>query len=90
MAKFEALDTQIIAINPASLKAHGNYQDKFGFDFPILSDPDRKTAAQYKALKENGKSIQRTVYVVDKAGMIRFAEQGMPPDEKMLEAIRGF
>jgi peroxiredoxin Q/BCP len=56
---------------------------KMGFNFPLLSDLDRQV------LKENGKSVQRTVYIVDKQGIIRYARQGMPPDSELLEVLRG-
>lgn len=86
--KFKKLDTKIIGINPASVEAHDKYCNQFGFGFPILSDPDRKTALAYNALKENGISIQRTVYILDKNGIIKFGEQGMPDDDKLLDVIR--
>ena len=53
-----------------------------------MSDPDRKAASAYHALKENGKSIQRTVYIIDKNGIIRFGEQGMPDDARLLYAVK--
>lgn len=45
--------------------------------------------AAYHVLKANGKSVQRTVYIIDKEGIIRYAKQGMPPDSELLEALRG-
>jgi len=60
-----------------------------GFDFPLLSDPDRRVCAAYQVLKENGKSVQRTVYIVDQQGIIRYAQQGMPPDSELLDVLRG-
>jgi peroxiredoxin len=47
-------------------------------------------AQAYGALKANGTSIQRTVFIVDKGGTVRYAKQGMPPDQELLEAIAGF
>ncbi len=80
----------MFGINPASVESHLNYITKKEFNFPILSDPDREVTSNYNALKDNGKSIQRTVYIIDKKGYIRFAEKGMPSDEKLLEAIKAF
>lgn len=86
--KFAAAGAEILAINPASVKSHDNYCDKKGFTFTILSDPDRKVTGKYKALKALGKLVQRTVYVVGPDLKIVFAEQGMPADAKILDAIR--
>ncbi len=77
----------VVAVNPGSLKSHQTWADKFGFRFPIAADADRSVARAYDALKENGTSIQRTVYIVDKEGVIRYARQGMPTTEELLAAL---
>jgi len=85
--RFAALDAEVLAVNPASVDAHDKYCDAKGFGFTILSDPGRKVARQYEAIRFPGLLIQRTVYVVGPEGTIIFAEQGMPADQKMLDAI---
>ena len=87
-AKFDAKDTAIFGVNPGSMDSHKKFSDKYSFNFPLLVDADRTVASQYGALKENGKSVQRTVFVVDKEGNVAYAEQGLPPDEELLGAIQ--
>lgn len=87
---FEGLNTAIIASNPGSLKSHESFTEKESYTFPILVDAERTMARDYHALKENGTSIQRTVYIIDGNGVIQFAQQGMPTDETLAEAIRNF
>ncbi len=87
---FAELNTEIIGSNPDSKESHQRFADKEGYEFPILVDADREMARQYHALKEDGKGIQRTVYIIDGEGVIRFAQQGMPTDEELAEAIRNF
>ena len=53
-----------------------------------MPDEDRSVAQAYDALKPNSKSIQRTVLIVDREGVIRYVKQGMPKDSELLEAIR--
>ena len=53
--RFNKAGAEILAINPASVKSHDNYCDKKGFNFTILSDPDKKVLGHYKALKAMGK-----------------------------------
>jgi peroxiredoxin len=77
-----------MAINPASVEAHDKYCERKGFSFPLLSDPDRIVADKFQALKTNGKSIQRLVYVVGPEGNIIFAEEGMPANQKMIDVIQ--
>lgn len=82
-------DTQVVAVNPGSLRSHQTWSDRFGFNFPIAADTDRAVCRAYDVLKENGTSVQRTVYIVDKAGAVRYAKQGMPPTEELLEVLDG-
>ncbi len=77
----------MVGVNPGSLKSHENWSEKFGFEFPIAVDADRSVAAAYGALKENGMSIQRSVFIVDKQGIVRYAKQGMPSTEELLAAL---
>jgi peroxiredoxin len=86
--QFEALDADIFAVNPASVKAHDKYCDNKGYTYPILSDSEKTVARQYEALKLGGLLIERTVYVVGPDGHIIYAQQGIPPDQEMLDAIR--
>lgn len=87
---FEGLNTEIIASNFGSMKSHDSFREKENYPFPIIVDAEREMARNYHALKENGTSIQRTVYIIDGDGVIRFAKQGMPTDETLAEAIKGF
>lgn len=82
-------DAQVVAVNPGSLRSHQTWSDRFGFDFPIAADAERAVSRAYDVLKENGTSVQRTVYIVDKAGVIRYAKTGMPSTEELLEALDG-
>lgn len=84
MAKFQAADIQPLGVNPAGVEAHAGYVAKLGFNFPLLSDPDRAIARAYHALKDDGKGIQRTVYVVSRDGTIAFAQRGAPAVEEIV------
>ena len=86
MTKFERAGMQPFGVNPASPDSHRSYADKMRFNFPLLSDPDRAIARVYQALKEDGKGIVRTVYVVGTDGTIRFAQRGAPPVDDIVAA----
>lgn len=66
----------MVGINPASVEEHAHYRQQLGLHFPLLSDAGGQVAAQYGALNLD-RSVQRSVYVVDKQGLIRFAARGM-------------
>ena len=87
-AQFESMNTEVLAINPASVLSHQNYCDKKGFSFPILSDPDEKIIAAYKSQKPEGNGVVRTVYAIDPNGQIIFAERGMADYKEIMEVIK--
>lgn len=87
MAKFVKAGIQPFGVNPASVDAHFKYATKLGFNFPLLSDPDRAVARAYRALKEDGKGIQRSVYVVARDGRIVFAQRGAPPVDDIVAPL---
>lgn len=87
-AQFESLNTEVLAINPATVTSHKKYCDKKGFSFPILSDPDEKILAAYKSQKPKGKGVLRTVYAIDPEGKIIFAERGMADYKEIMEVIK--
>ena len=86
IAKFKAANIQPLGVNPAGVDSHKSYVEKFHFNFPLLSDHDRAIAGAYHALKDDGKGIQRTVYVIGKDGIVRFAQRGAPPVDDIVRA----
>ena len=87
IVKFEKAGVQPFGVNPAGVADHAGYAKNMGFNFPLLSDPDRAIAAAYHALKEDGQSIQRSVYVVRSDGTIAFAQRGAPPVDEIVAAL---
>ncbi len=87
MSKFLEKGIQPFGVNPASAEKHLDYVNLKQFPFPLLSDPGREVASAYGAVKLMGKSINRSVFVVDRTGKLVFAKEGMPSDEEILESV---
>ena len=85
---FRDAGVQPLGVNPAATENHARYAEKLGLGFPLLSDPDRRIASDFAALKPDGKGIQRTVYAVAPDGTIAFAVRGAPPPTEVLRALR--
>lgn len=85
--KFEQAGIQPFGVNPAGVDSHWRYAQKMQFQFPLLSDGDRAIARAYRALKDDGKGIQRSVYVVARDGTIAFAQRGAPPVDEIVVAV---
>ena len=86
MTKFKKAGIQPFGVNPAGVDSHHAYVEKMGFNFPLLSDPERAMARAYVALKEDGRGIQRTVYVLGRDGAVRFAQRGAPAVDDIVAA----
>ncbi len=84
---FRRLDAEVFGVNPGSLKSHEKFRARFGFPFPLLVDPGGAVACAYGALCDSDNEVTRTVYLVDKQGIIRFAQRGMPLDSEMLRVL---
>ena len=74
----------VLGINPSSAGRHARFKDKHQFPFPLLVDQGQEVAALYHA---NGIWVKRTVYLVDAAGIIRFAGRGKPSPSEVLSAL---
>jgi len=88
-SKYAAKAVQTLGMNPASVDSHEQYAEKFAFNFPLVSDPDRVAARGYRALKPDGRGVARTVYLIGQDGRILFAQRGAPSADVILAALGG-
>ena len=85
-SEFNKKDAVIFGINPAGMKSHKKFVEKQHYQFPLLVDEGKRVAKLYGA---SGLFIKRTVYIIDKKGIIVFAKRGMPSDKEILASIPG-
>lgn len=82
LPRYQNDDVQVLGISvdsPFALKA---YADKEGYDFPLLADfwPHGAVAQTYGVFNEQVGMAIRGTFLVDRTGVVRFAEQN-PPGE---------
>jgi peroxiredoxin len=79
LAEYERLDAQILAISVDSLFTLAQWKMDQGFNFPMLSDFNKTVSKKYDVLYKEfvfemkGVS-KRSAFVIDKAGIVRYAE----------------
>lgn len=91
--RYGELDAEVLGISvdsPFALQAWAREQD---FPFPLLSDFNREIARRYDVLYEDLMGLQgvakRAAFVVDKQGVVRYAEVcPTPGDQPDYAAIR--
>lgn len=89
---FERDGVKVIGINPGPVDAHANFAQKLSLPFLLLSDPNGKVSKSYGALLDFSvlKIVQRTVYGIDPARVIRYGRRGMPKPNEVLRALKPF
>ncbi len=75
-AKLKKLGAVVLGVSPDTVASHEKFRDKYELNFPLLADPDHKTAEKYGAWREKntyGKKsmgIQRSTFLIDANGKV--------------------
>jgi peroxiredoxin len=70
--RFAEANAQVLGISVDSFAAAGEYQDKLGLEFPLLSDfPRNQTGRDYGVYDENYGIDRRTTVVIDENHIVR-------------------
>jgi peroxiredoxin (alkyl hydroperoxide reductase subunit C) len=79
-AFFDNDDTVTLAVSVGPPPTHKVWAAQQGYDFPILADfwPHGAVAAAYGVFNDATGYANRGTFVIDRAGMIRFAEMKEP------------
>ncbi|HEX9732981.1 MAG TPA: peroxiredoxin [Thermoanaerobaculia bacterium] len=96
-AGYGELDAEVLGISVDSPFALAAWAKEEGFAFPLLSDFNRQAARSYDVLMDDLMGLQgvarRAAFVVDREGIVRYAEVCPTPAElpdfgKIQEALR--
>ncbi|PZS15656.1 MAG: peroxiredoxin [Pseudonocardiales bacterium] len=73
-------DVQVMTVSVDSPYAHKVFSEREGYDFPLLSDfwPHGAVARTYGVFNEVTGFANRGTFLVDKSGIVRFAEMNGP------------
>jgi peroxiredoxin len=86
-AHYRTAGLTLFGINPASVDDHREYAASLGLPFLLLSDPGLTAAREWHAASPTGDQVTRTVYLVDRSGLVRFGARGMPGADIILEVL---
>jgi thioredoxin-dependent peroxiredoxin len=78
----EALSQYDIAFFAASvddLQTNTRFAEELELNYPILSDPEKTTAAEYGVLNDSGTFAQRWTFYIDKTGRIIEIDKEVKP-----------
>jgi peroxiredoxin (alkyl hydroperoxide reductase subunit C) len=81
---FENDDTAVLAISVVAAPSHRVWSLDSGFTFPVLSDfwPHGAVSQSYGVFNDDAGYPNRGTFVVDRSGIIRFAEMKQPGESR--------
>lgn len=92
--KFKEFNTEVLAIVPNGPKMIARYVEKNANPYPVLQDKSSQVAEQYGIETQRAillTTMTPTVFLVDTAGMIRYASYGISyikePDNRQPLAV---
>ena len=86
LSRFKKLGVKVLGVSPDGAEKHVAFRQKYGLDFDLLSDPDKKTMEKYGAYGEKmmyGKrviGVIRSTFVIGPNGKIEHAWYGVRTD----------
>jgi peroxiredoxin len=83
-------DVQVLTVSVDSVFAHKVWADREGYEFPLLADfwPHGAVAQAYGVFNDERGFANRGTYLIDRAGVVRFAEMNMPGEARDQDAWR--
>lgn len=84
LTQYQSDAVQVLAVSVDSPYAHKVWAQQQGFDFPLLSDfwPHGAVAQDYGVFNDAAGIANRGTFIIDKAGVVRFAEMNLPGDAR--------
>lgn len=96
--EFERIDTVVLGVSPDDLQSHREFAARYHLNIPLLSDANLVAASKYGVYVQKGSyrrefmGIDRTTFVIDKAGTIRIKYPVTNVDrhpKEVLEFVKG-
>jgi alkyl hydroperoxide reductase subunit AhpC len=76
MERWKAANTQVLGISIDSVYSHRAFAKELKPDFPLLADfhPKGEVARRYGVYLEDRGHIQRSIFIIDGGGVLRWSE----------------
>jgi len=87
LAEFMTFDTEVLAISCDPVYALRAFADQDGLNFPLLSDfwPHGEVTSAYGVFDEKKGCPERSSYVIDREGIVRWAVHNAKPEGRDLD-----
>jgi len=79
LARFEKLNAQVLGVSPDSLATHSEFAKKYSLKFPLVADEQGKIQKQY--------APGRVTFIIDKDGVVRYVQNGVPKNSDLMKEL---
>lgn len=79
LARFEKLNAQVLGVSPDDVATHSEFAKKYSLKFPLLADEQGQIQKQY--------APGRVTFIIDKNGVVRFVQHGVPKNKDLLKEL---
>jgi peroxiredoxin Q/BCP len=80
LAEFERRNAQVLGVSSDTLETHRKFAKRYGITFPLISDTEGAVMNLF-----GGQT--RITFIIDRTGIVRYAEPGLPDNEELLERL---
>lgn len=89
--RYQTAGIAVFGVNPNSASSHKRFAEKHAMRTPLLVDPRGAVSRAYDALMPIPivTVVNRTVVGIDREGVVRFYQRGMPGTSEILAAMSG-
>jgi peroxiredoxin Q/BCP len=97
--KFKRRKVRVLGISRDTLKSHERFQQKFGFPFELIADPDETICNLFGVMKDKNmygkkvRGIERSTFLVDEKGVLRKEWRKVKVDghaQEVLDSLKEF
>src|ERR1044071_7979391 len=93
LAEFEKRNAVVLGVSTDDARSHKRFREKYGLQFPLLSDGEHETAESYGVWQEKNMygrkmwGIKRSTFIIDEQGRIRHIFSKVSPAEHSREVL---
>lgn len=80
LEEFKKLDAQVIGVSTDSMQDNLKFTQENDIEFPLVSDSSE--------VIKNSYSSGRVTYLIDKSGIIRHIEEGVPDNQSLINTLK--
>ncbi|GGM71222.1 peroxiredoxin [Thermogymnomonas acidicola] len=85
MQAYESRGVKVIGISVDSEESHRKFREKFGLNFPLVPDPEKRIVSAYGVLGD--RSAKRITYIIGPDGKVAYVYGKVSPKDHPAEVL---